>query len=302
MPVMTTTELTNIIQDRYQEAILNVNQEPFYFWPGMPAHNYIQVDNRVGESGGDLQWGIYNELESHDVDEGVDHVNPQSFTAEFEEVTTQERMVQVALTNKAMRRMTFPNDYQRWADSKLRATLRAQYTRFDELVFGLADDLQQGHANSGNALVYANLLSVVNLLKRHSVPQPWVGFLGTRQWDDLLTEASTPVLDASMTGDSIGGEIWRNYDIRRLLGVNWIITSSVYDDGTDEFGFVMSANQDASPIGAVIEKLPLPLELEYDASARVTEHNSTMDVGTGIIDQHTGADDATGYYIQTRTH
>lgn len=301
MALMTTTVMEEIIQKRYKSAILAVNQEPFYFWPGMPAHGFCQVDDRVDQDGGNLQWGIYNELESHDVDEGVDHANPQTFVPTFAEVTTQERMVQTLLTDKAARRMTAPNAYRTWADSKLRATLRAQYTRFDELVFATATSMQQGHSGTGAALTYSHIISVANLLKANSVPGPYVGFLSPKQWNDLVVEASSPVLDASASGDSIGGEAWRNYEVKRLFGINWIVTASVYGDGTDDFGFVMSANQDASPIGLVFEKMPLPLEIERDASARVTEHNSVMDVGAGIIDQHTGASNATGFYIQSRT-
>ena len=298
---LTASDMSAVIQNRYQAAVEALNQETFYFWPGMPAHGFCQVDNRVGADGGDSEFGLYGELVSHPKDDGVDHTVEQDFKAAVTGVAASESEVLVTLSDPAARKMTAPNAYQAWVDKKLRATLRGHYKAFDAMVFKLAASMQVGHTDTGAALEYADLIGVAEILAENNVPGPYWGALSVKQWDDLLTQASTPILDASKSGDRIGGDIWVNYKIREFLGINWLITPSVYGDGTDDYGFVMSTNQDASPIGLVFEKMPLPMELERDASAQVTEHVSVMSVGAGIVDQHTGASDATGFYIKTRT-
>ena len=301
MAATTATTLAGLIQSRIREATLALNEEQFLFWPGQPAHGYVQVDDRTDAQGGSTEFGQYNKLVAYKATDGIDHTTTQTFSPDFETVATDEHVTVVAVTDKALRRIQDPNGWSNWAQKTARAILRAHMTAVDTDVFEEFASLQEGVADSGNALTYSDLFTVVGKLRENDVPPPWIGFLSPQQWSDLVSEANTPFIDAAQSGMPVGGEVWQHYTVQRFLGVTWIVNSRVYSDGTDDYGGVISGNPEASPVGIVVEKLPFPLGQERDESHRLTELVGVSDFGAGIIDGHTGDADATGYHIKTRT-
>ena len=156
--------------------------------------------------------------------------------------------------------------------------------------------MQVGASDTGNAIVQADILTALGVLQTNDVPEPWMGFISPMMWSDLLAESSSSFLDESKSG-AVASDVWSGYTVKQFLGVTWIVSSRVYTDDTDDWGILMSAAPDHSPLGAIFYQMPFAVPVR-DENARTTQFNWTSDWGVGLIDQATSVANATGFYLK----
>jgi hypothetical protein len=154
--------------------------------------------------------------------------------------------------------------------------------RLDAAVFALATSLTSGATDTGNDIVLSDVTAAINTLAQLNAPRPWIGFLHYEQLYQLASEASTPFMNIAASGQR-AEDLWNNWDIQRALGVTWIISNSVYDDGTDCWGMILSQQA----IGLTMKLLPT-VTTEYDQSRRATEISSVSQWGVGVINSSMG--------------
>lgn len=288
MAVTTTTSLADLIQEKIGEALLAVREQNL-FAPGSPLHEFLDVADLTASGGDSADFNTWSSLTAHDVVEGEDYTDVQSMTPTSVNVPSVEKQIITWISKKAMRALSSPGAEARRAAQEAEEHARAHSEKWDVAVMKLFKTLTVGKNHTGAALIVADLKTAVKAARAAKLPKPWVGLLSEEQWDDLVTESSSPLADAAVSGPAIGGELWRNYQIKELLGVTWFISTLIYNDATDDFGAILGRNA----IGATIKLWPPEVSTEYDQSRRATEVSSVPDFDVKVVRA------TRGFYIQS---
>ncbi|MFW5868369.1 MAG: hypothetical protein ACOCX2_11165 [Armatimonadota bacterium] len=283
--VETTSTLSDLIQEEIQKPLPPVKAQTL-FYPGGPAHSILRVRDLTASPGGSSDFNKRGELTAHDVVEGEEHNVIQNVGNTSVNVPATESQINTLITNKTLRELaTSARDRM---TTEVQDHKVAHGEKFDVAVFSLFSSLTEGAADTGDPITISDCEAAVAKMRELEAPGPWVGFLSETQWHDLATEASSALSDASQSGD-IGEEYWRNYEIKRFLNVTWFISTNVQNDGTDDYGAILSPRA----IGAVLKLYPMQYDTEYQQLRRGTLCTSVTDWGVGVVE------DDMGVYIQT---
>jgi hypothetical protein len=292
MAIATTTTLADLMQESMGRCMAAPRIQPL-FWPGSPAADALMFWDSTGggESGHDFN--RYGTLTAYDTVEGELFTDVQSLDPTSVNVTPTEKQVITWITNKALKALGAPNAKGARMGDEAAEHVRAHQEKMDTDVFALFTGLTSGLSTTGTNITIAGIEAAKLILRQKKAPGPYWGFLAEQQWGDLMTEASSPLADASKSGTMVGGEIWRNYEVRQFLGVTWFVTDLVYQDGTDAWGAILSNRA----IGMVMSELP-SVAMVADTSAEAVRRRSTM-FSTVASYEATVVDATMGVYLRS---
>uniref|UniRef100_A0A6M3KS02 Putative capsid protein n=1 Tax=viral metagenome TaxID=1070528 RepID=A0A6M3KS02_9ZZZZ len=144
---------------------------------------------------------------------------------------------------------------------------------------------------TGVDLTEAHIMAGVTTLMANGVPGPYKGVLHPQQWYDLAGGIGTTLTPAGAGGQparEATNDLAMPLDggLGRLYGVDWTVTSLVptANAGADRSGMIVNPNY---AIG-LVEKYPVRVEPERDASLRATEINITAMYGVGELKDAAG--------------
>lgn len=285
MAVETTSTLSDLIQEEIQKPLPAVRAQTL-FWPGAPAHRILRVRDLTGSPGGSSDFNKRGSLSAHDTTEGEEHNVIQNVGNTSQNIAAAERQVNTLITDKTLRELASS------ARDRMRTEAEdhnvAHAAKFDSEVLALATSLTEGVADSGSAMTVSDPITAIGVMEAANAPRPYLGVLSEVQWNDLATEASSALADAAQSGE-IGEEYWETYHIRRFLGVTWFVTTAVYNDGTDDYGMILSNRA----LGCVLKQYPPRTDVEYQQLRRGHLITSVTDWGVGV------AESTMGVYLQT---
>jgi len=141
-------------------------------------------------------------------------------------------------------------------------------------------------------LTEANILAGTTALMARGVPGPYHGVLHPQQYTDLAGSVSTTLTwigsgspSPRANTNDLGG-MPTDGGLGELYGVNWTVTSLVptATAGADRIGMIVNPNY---AIG-LVEKYPVRVEPQRDASLRATEINITSMYGVGELKDAAG--------------
>jgi hypothetical protein len=163
----------------------------------------------------------------------------------------------------------------------------AQYV--NDAIFALSSGFSNSVGSTGSNLTELNILDGGTKLAAAGVPGPYVGVLHPQQWNDLAVAVGGSLTPATSPGAQSVQEITRTFGVEQvfdgglinLYGVNWLISNRVptANAGADRAGMIVH------PMHAIgfVEKWPIRVELERDASLRATEIVVTTAFGVGEL-------------------
>ena len=131
----------------------------------------------------------------------------------------------------------------------------------------------------------ANILAGTTALMARGVPAPYHGVLHPQQYSDLAGSVSTTLtfVQGSNVRSDLNdiGSMPTDGGLGPLYGVNWTVTSLVptATAGADRIGMIVNPNY---AIG-LVEKFPVRVEAQRDASLRATEINVVSCYGVGEL-------------------
>lgn len=282
--VTTTATLSSLMRDELEAAQMAV-QAPTLFWPGAPLHNQLRImdlSNRPGLTG---QFNTYGALTAADVTEGVDYTTISDITNTPVDIAATSHQVVTWISDELLASVSNPWDAQMLLRDQAKMHQAAHEKALDVAILHQFSHVTEGAASSGAACTVDGLLTAIGKARAANIMDPVVGLLSPVHWSDIVADASAPAL--TLVANEVYNDILRNYQTQRLLGVDWFISSNVYDDGTDAFsGFI-------SPrcIGLTWKKAP-SVTMFYDQSRRATEVSTVSTWGVGVVEA------TQGYYLK----
>jgi len=258
----TTTDLAAFIQAQILKAADNEIAEHLFF-PGAPLSNMVRTIDLTNGSGIAATFTKYGSLTSTVMTEGEDFVTTQKLTPGVVTLTAVEHGVQSVVTDLSWQAITDPNAKAAYAADLARNHMKAIMTEYDIALLTLLQGLDVVKGSTGSDLTNAIVLSAIDAAAKANMPKPWVGILHPEQYSNLILEGSSAWLNAAASAQ-VGAEVWRNYFVGQVYGVNWYVNTNVptANAGADRGGGIISP----AAFGAVWAKMP----------TTTTEHNQSL--------------------------
>lgn len=255
------------------------------FAPGDPGHDpgVLDIADLRGDGAGLTGvFSRYGNITASTGAEGVEYAGWTAFTPTAATVALAKQQVGVQITRERL--MTTQSELNEWikAGQELARSM-ASKVNVDVCAI-LASFTDQAGATTVN-LTNANILTAVNYLEAANADRPYVVTLHTQQWYDLMTEASSPLVDASKT--KMAEDFYGNYFYDDIYGLRWFITNDVptATAGADRSGGMFNAEAIGLSWG-----LDFSLEVEWDKNKQLWELLMTGYWGVGIADDNCGAE------------
>jgi len=279
--VTTTTDLTDLIQEEMGQALLAPRIVPI-FWPGGPGYDFLRVADMTNKPGKSHDFNVYSGLTAYDVDEGEEFSSVQQMTPTSVNISATEHQSVVWVSDPTIGALGSPGEYRDYAAKLAQELLSAQSTKFDKAVCDLAASMGIGATDTTADIVVADLHDAMMAIRDNPAAGPWLGWMSEQMWNDLATEASSALADASKSGD-LGAELWSTYTIRKFLGVTWFITDNTYTDAVDDYGCIINNRA----LGAVIKKMP-EVSSEHYNKRRSTEISCVSEWAVKVVESDQG--------------
>jgi len=156
--------------------------------------------------------------------------------------------------------------------------------KFDKDVFALNSSLGTSKNGTGTPLLISEFMLYMEALQANDAPEPYMAAFHPWGWYEFVTESSSPVIDAAKS-DRVGAEFWGRGFVQEIMGVACFRSTNVpLENANADYGGLFMSSW---AIGCVL-CADMKIELERDASARLTELVCTMTYGVGVIDSTMG--------------
>ena len=286
MATTTTTTIDDMLPTIVAESEFTVRAQSIFYFGG-PGRPWIDVRDLVGQAGNAIGFPIRSQFTAYDVTEGVDHALSQAMSTSKPTVTATE--IVAITTIEDLAQVSSKEDEASKAAIELGAAIAAKY---DSKVFALNNGLDVECGTTTANLTGAMITTALETLATAKAPPPYLGLLHTHQWGDLVTESSGLLKPAAGSAWDTENLVRDMYILAEFMGVKLIISP-----------LIPLANADADRSGAIIsnraygllDKWPLRIEKERDASRRATELVATLCFGVGEKDGTMGVALESGY-------
>jgi hypothetical protein len=275
----TTTTLAEFIQSEIGKAVDDEIAQHLFF-PGCPLASMIRTMDLTNGTGIAGVFTKYGTLTSAQMTEGQDYVTFQDLDPAGVTVTSYEHGSQSIVTERAWKAIQDPNAREAYAADIARNHLRAIMTEYDVAVMTLLQGLDVDKATTTSDLTNAMVLAAVDAAAKANIPKPWVGILHPEQYSNLLGESGSVWLNAATSGH-VGADVYRNYFVGQVYGVEWYVNTNVptANAAADRGGGIIGP----TAFGAVWAKMPIT-SVEYDQSLRGWEVQTICEWGVAEID------------------
>lgn len=253
------------------------------FAPGDPGHDpgVLDLADIRGEGKGlSAAYTRYAQLIASTVGEGEEYAGWQTFTPAVTSVTVSKQQVGLQLTKE--RRKKGGSGLDEWINAGLELA-EAMATKVNVDVCSAFASFSSSTGSTGVDITNANILTARDALYTSRAKGPLHVVLHTHQWFDLMSEASSPLTNASINPLASGHFMQYFYD--SLYGLRWFLTQDVQtaNAGADRAGAMFTPEAIGMSWGQDFD-----LEVEWDKNAQLHELLLTCYYGVGIVDQNSG--------------
>jgi len=283
MGATTTTTITEQVSLIEGAARLWFQSQSLFYPDNGRARQWLQWKDLRGQPGVSHRFNKYSEITAGDATEGDDYTNTSALdTSGGVTVTAGEKVVIVPVTDIAKRGYN-------WGPEELisnagRACGLAMAKKFDKDVFALNSSLGTSKNGTGTPLLISEFMLYMEALQANDAPEPYMAAFHPWGWYEFVTESSSPVIDAAKS-DRVGAEFWGRGFVQEIMGVACFRSTNVpLENANADYGGLFMSSW---AIGCVL-CADMKIELERDASARLTELVCTMTYGVGVIDSTMG--------------
>lgn len=255
------------------------------FAPGDPGHDpgVLDIADLRGDGAGRIgTFASYGALTASTGVEGAAYAGWQAFTPATVNVTLAKQQIGVQITRERL--MATGNELNEWVSAG-RELARALASKVNVDVCAIFASFTPAVTSAGVNITNANVLTAINTLEAANVDGPYHICLHGQQWYDLMTEASSPLVDASKTQMAEG--FYMKYFYDDIYSLRWFITNDVptANAGADRAGCIWG------PAGIGLVWGPdFTLEVEWDKNAQLWELLLTGWWGVGIADDDSGCE------------
>jgi len=260
------------------------------FAPGDPGHDRDVLDIADLRGAGNGLSGVftrYGTVSASTGAEGTEYAAWQSFNPSTTTVTVSKQQAGIVLTKERL--MKAHNELAEWVRcGEELARALAQKVNVD--VCSVFPSFGTSVGSSGTDITHTDILTGIDTLQSAKAEGQLFCVLHTHQWFDLMTEADSPLADASKTQLAEG--LYMKYFYDSIYGLRWFTTQDVQsaNAGADWCGAMFNAEAIGLAWGQDFE-----LEVEWDKNAQVWELLITAYWGVGIADDDCGVKVVTDY-------
>lgn len=283
MGATTTTTITEQISLIEGAARLWFQAQSLFYPAGGVAQNWLQWKDLRNQPGVAHRFNKYSEITAGDATEGDDYATTSAMdTTGGTTITATEKVVIVPVTDLAKRGYN-------WGPEELisnvgRACGLAQAKKFDKDVLALNTSLGTSQNATNSPLTMSEFMLYMEKLAAADAPEPYMAVFHPWGWYEFATESGSPLIDAAKS-DRVGADMWGRGFVQEIMGVKCFRSTNVPSvNAAADYGGVFMSNW---AIGCVLCE-DMKIELERDASARLTELVCTMTYGVGVIDSTMG--------------
>jgi hypothetical protein len=275
------TLVAEYVDTALQVAVLGLRARTI-FAPGDPGHSpqVIQIADLRDVPGLTATFGRFNTLTASDGEEGVEYAGWQDLDPATSDITGIKKEVGTQITWEA--RKAAANQLQLWvkAGEELAA---AMATKINVDVCATFASLSTTVGSTGVNITNANILAARNTLEVANAYGPHYVVLHSQQWYDLMTEANSPLVDASKTNMAEG--FYGNYFYDDIYGMVWYITNDVQtaNAGADRCGSMF--NPEAFGLNWLKD---FGLAVTWDDDTYAWKLKMTGYWGTGVVTDEAG--------------
>jgi len=275
----TTSTISEYIDTALQVAKLGLHNRTI-FAPGDAAQMALDIADLRNVQGSTATFGRLNTLTASDVGEGVEYQAWQALDPTTVDVAATKHQVGTHITKEAIN--SGANELQLWvkAGEELAASMG---TKVNVDVCSAFASFSASQGSTGTDIVFADIRTAYDTLMTAKARPPFFCVLHTHQWTDLMSESSSPLVDASKNPLAEG--FYGQYFYDDLLGMNWFLTQDVQtaNAGADLAGAMFTSDA----IG-ISWKQDFELEAEWNKNKQQWELLMTGFWGVGIADNSSG--------------
>jgi len=253
------------------------------FAPGDSGHSpdVLDIADLRGDGNGlDGVFTRYGTVTASTGAEGVEYAGWQAFTPAATAVTVAKQQVGIQLTRERL--MKARNELEEWV--KVGVELgRAMASKVNVDVCAIFASFSHSEGSTGTNVANSNILSAINTLQTYKAEGQLHCVLHTQQWYDLMSEANSPLADASKTQLAEG--LYMQYFYDDIYALRWYTTQDVAtaNAGADRCGAMFSPEAIGLSWGQ-----DFTLETEWDKNSQLWELILTAYWGVGIASDDCG--------------
>lgn len=281
MAVTTTTTVAEVINEILGEARMWFVDASLFYPKGGAAQQFMQIKDIRGQAGMTATFPKWTAVAFGDGSQGETYATISTMDTSEATVSASRRHCRIQIADEAQ--FASAEDLIATAGRMLGI---AAATKFDSDVFATFSSLgtATGANASGSPVTAAEYRKYITQLRTVKAPTPYAAFWHPWGWDGLLSESSSPILNAAAS-DEVARSIWGDFYEATIHGVLNFTSSDIptANAGADYLGAFLSP----WALGCTWQR-DLEVETIRRPEASVTELNGTMFYGVGVIDSTMG--------------